>query len=54
MALALEYALAADILKTAIAPTFAVVGQLAAIAALVLELSKKYMNRNTATAPVDR
>ena len=34
LALALEFALAADILKTAVAPTLAVIGQLAAIAAL--------------------
>ncbi len=34
LALALEFALAADILKTAVAPTLAVIGQLAAIALL--------------------
>ncbi len=49
LALSLEFLLAADILKTAVAPTWTEIGQLAAIAALRTALNF-FLEREIATA----
>ncbi len=62
LAVALEFELAADILRTAIAPTWNEIGQLAAIAVLRTglnyflqqEIDKAAARRNAADAPPDR
>jgi uncharacterized membrane protein len=53
LALALEFLLAADILETAVAPTWEEIGQLAAIAALRTALNSSFSARSTPPSVVE-